>query len=63
VPLLDDVTEAAEGYRRAEEERRQAREQLRARVRAARDEGISFAAIARAAGVSRERVRQLYAGR
>jgi DNA-directed RNA polymerase sigma subunit (sigma70/sigma32) len=63
VPLLDDVTEAAERYRRAEEERQQAREQLRARVRAARDEGISFAAIARAAGISRERVRQLYTGR
>jgi hypothetical protein len=63
VPLLDDVTKAAERYRRAEEERRQAREQLRGTVRTARDEGISFAAIARAAGISRERVRQFYAGR
>jgi hypothetical protein len=30
---------------------------------AARDEGIPFAAIARAAGLSREPGRQLYAGR
>ena len=61
--LLNDVAEAAERYKRAEDERRQAREELRAKVRVARDEGISFAAIARAAGISRERVRQLYAGR
>ena len=63
MPLLDDVTEAAKRYGEAEEQRQQAREQLRAKVRAARDEGIPFAAIARAAGISRERVRQLYAGR
>jgi hypothetical protein len=31
---------------------------LRARIRGARDEGIPFAAIARQAGFSRERVRQ-----
>ena len=40
-----------------------ARDELRAKVRAARDEGLSFAAIGRAAGVSRERAWQLYAGR
>lgn len=62
VGLLDDVAEAAERYRRAEDERQQARENLRATVRAARDEGIPFAVIARAAGISRERARQLYAG-
>jgi cell division septum initiation protein DivIVA len=62
-PLLDDVAAAAERYARAQEERRQALEELRAKVRIARDEGISFAAIARAAGVSREYVRRLYAGR
>ena len=50
MPLLDDVTEAAKRYGEAEEQRQQAREQLRAKVRAARDEGIPFAAIARAAG-------------
>jgi DNA-directed RNA polymerase sigma subunit (sigma70/sigma32) len=61
--LLDDVASTADRYMRAEENRRKAREELRAKVRAARDEGISFAAIARAAGISRERVRQLYAGR
>jgi hypothetical protein len=47
----------------SQEERRHALEELRAKVRIARDEGISFAAIARAAGVSREYVRRLYAGR
>jgi hypothetical protein len=35
-------------------------EELRARIRGARDEGVPFAAIARQAGFSRERVRQLY---
>jgi cell division septum initiation protein DivIVA len=63
VPLLDDVAEAAERYREAEQKRRQALEELRAKIRVARDEGISFAAIARAAGVSREYARRLYAGR
>jgi hypothetical protein len=63
--LLDDVAQAAEKVRRLEAEQRQlvdaARAELRAQVRAARDEGIPFAAIGRAAGLSRERVRQLYA--
>ena len=61
--MLDDVTAAADRYARLGEERDRAREELRARIRAARDEGIPFAVIARAAGLSRERVRQLYAGR
>jgi DNA-directed RNA polymerase sigma subunit (sigma70/sigma32) len=65
--LLDDVTQAAERVRTLELEQRatmdKAREELRVKVRAAHDEGISFAAIGRAAGLSRERVRQLYAGR
>jgi DNA invertase Pin-like site-specific DNA recombinase len=47
--------------RRASENERAARDELRAKVRAAHDEGISVAAIARAAGVSREWVRRLYA--
>lgn len=59
VALLDDVPEAAERYRRAEEERRGAREELRARIRTAADEGIPMSRIARAAELSRERVRQL----
>jgi hypothetical protein len=41
----------------------QAREELREKVRATHDEGIPFAVIAQAAGLSRGRVRQLYAGR
>lgn len=62
VPLLDDVADAAERMRTAEAERQAAREELREKIRAARKEGIPFAAIGRAAGLSRERVRQLYAG-
>jgi DNA-directed RNA polymerase specialized sigma24 family protein len=58
-----DVAEAAERYRNAEAERVRAREELRTKVRLARDEGIPYAAIARAAGVSLERVRQIYAGK
>jgi hypothetical protein len=42
---------------------RAALEELRVKVRAARDEGMSYAAIARAAGISLARARQLYAGR
>jgi hypothetical protein len=61
--LLDDVAAAAERMRAAEAQRRSAQQELRAKVRVARDEGIPFAAIARAASLSRERVRQLYAGR
>jgi hypothetical protein len=60
VPLLDDVAEAAERYRRADEERQQARQDLREKIRIARDEGLSFAAIARAAQISREYARRLY---
>jgi hypothetical protein len=67
VPLLDDVALAAERVRALEREQREtmekARDELRAKIRDARDEGIPFAVIARAAGLSRERVRQLYAER
>jgi hypothetical protein len=67
VPLLDDVAAAAERLRELEREQRAARdaarEELRGTIRAARDEGIPFAVIGRAAGLSRERARQLYAGR
>ena len=65
--MLDDVATAAERVRELEREQRQvmdaARDELRAKIRIARDEGVPFAVIARAAGLSRERVRQLYAGR
>jgi hypothetical protein len=67
LPLLDDIADAAQRLRALEAEQRAAmqaaREELREKVRAAHDEGIPFAVIARAAGLSRERVRQLYAGR
>ncbi len=59
--LLDDVADAAERMRKREAETSAAREELRKKVRAARDEGIPFAVIARAAGLSREWVRRLYA--
>ena len=67
VSLLSDAAEAAEHLRRLEtrqhEEREAARDELRFRIRAARDEGIPFAVIARTIDLSRERVRQLYQGR
>jgi DNA-directed RNA polymerase sigma subunit (sigma70/sigma32) len=40
-----------------------AREELRIAIRVAHDEGVTFARIGREAGLSLERVRQLYAGR
>jgi DNA-directed RNA polymerase sigma subunit (sigma70/sigma32) len=43
----------------AESARAQAREELRAAILEARDEGITLAAIGRAAGLSRQRIRQL----
>jgi hypothetical protein len=39
VPLLDDVAEAAKRYRRADQERQEAREALREKIRIARDRG------------------------
>jgi hypothetical protein len=60
VTLLEDVADAAENYRRADRERQEAREVLRKRIRVARDEAISFAAIARTAQISREYARRLY---
>jgi hypothetical protein len=63
VTLLDDVAEAAARKRETKAADDDARDELRRRIRIARDEGIPFAAIARAAQMSRERVRQLYAGK
>ena len=61
VALLDEVAEAAREVRAAEEARAEALDVLRTKIRAARDEGIPFAVIARSAQLSRERARQLYA--
>lgn len=61
MPLLDDVADAAERMRKKETEVQAAREELRQRIRTAREEGIPFAVIARSAGLSREWVRRLYA--
>jgi DNA-directed RNA polymerase sigma subunit (sigma70/sigma32) len=61
VTLLEDVQQAAERVRAADEARAEALAVLREKIRAARNEEIPFAAIARAAQLSRERVRQLYA--
>ena len=63
VPLLDDVADAAEGLRRAEAEARAARALLYERLRAAVQEGVPASKVARAAGLSRERVRQIVAER
>jgi hypothetical protein len=51
--LLGRVREAAERFHRAEQELDEAREEMRATMAAARDEGIPVARIAREAGVSR----------
>ena len=65
--LLDEVTAASERVHELRREQRAAmnaaREELRTAIRQAHEEGVPLAAIARAAGLSRERVRQLYAGR
>jgi cell division septum initiation protein DivIVA len=60
--LLDDVATAMNRVHEAEEAERQAREELREKVRVAHDEGVPLAAIGRAAGLSRERTRQIYHG-
>jgi DNA-directed RNA polymerase sigma subunit (sigma70/sigma32) len=56
---LSRVRRAAAKVDRAEESVRKARRELRAAIAAARTEGESLAAIARALGVSRQRVSQL----
>lgn len=64
--LLGDVEEAVANLRAVEErhqaERGEAVERLRVAIRAAHDEGIPLARVARSVGLSRERVRQLYVG-
>jgi DNA-directed RNA polymerase specialized sigma24 family protein len=59
---LTEVARAAARVRRAEEALRRAREDLRAAILAARDNGETFAAIARTLGVTRQRVKQIAGG-
>jgi hypothetical protein len=56
---LSRVRRAAAKVHRAEQTVREARRELRAAIAAARNEGESMAAIARALGVTRQRVSQL----
>jgi hypothetical protein len=56
---LTRVRRASAKVQRAEENVRVARSELRAAILAARKDGESLAAIARALGVSRQRVSQL----
>jgi hypothetical protein len=64
--LLDDVAAASERVRALQREQQEAmaaaRGELRAAIVLARDEGVPLAVIARAAGLSRERIRQIHAG-
>jgi hypothetical protein len=64
--LLSDVEDAVANLRKVEArhqaERAEAVGRLRAAIRAAHDEGIPLARVARSVGLSRERVRQLYIG-
>jgi DNA-directed RNA polymerase sigma subunit (sigma70/sigma32) len=57
--LLDRVIAAARELEQAEEDRAKAREKLRQAILRAHEEGVSFAAIGRAAGLSRQRIRQI----
>jgi TATA-binding protein-associated factor Taf7 len=61
VPLLEDVEKAADRMREKDADARAARQELREKIRAAHDEGVPFAVVARAAKLSREWVRRLYA--
>ncbi|MBD0347977.1 MAG: helix-turn-helix domain-containing protein [Thermoleophilia bacterium] len=56
------VVRAAERVRGAEQRLRDARAELRATIVAAHAHGTSFAAIARALGVTRQRVAQIVHG-
>ena len=60
---MDDVSEAADKLRRCQDEARgmvdSARVEFVQKIRLAHDEGVPLATIARAAGYSREYIRQL----
>jgi DNA-directed RNA polymerase specialized sigma24 family protein len=62
-PLLDDCREAGEEVRRARGELETARQRLREAILAAAAEKIPYSEIARACGLSHERVRQIAHGR
>jgi hypothetical protein len=59
VAPFDRIRKATAKVEKAEQARAAARAELRAAILEARDEGVPLAVIARAAGLSRERVRQL----
>jgi DNA-directed RNA polymerase sigma subunit (sigma70/sigma32) len=59
---LTEVARAAMKVRRAEESLRRARAELRAAIMEARENGETFAAIARTLGVTRQRVKQIAGG-
>jgi DNA-directed RNA polymerase specialized sigma24 family protein len=56
---ITQVARAATKVRRAEEALRRARKELRDAIIAARNDGETFAAIARTLGVTRQRVKQI----
>jgi hypothetical protein len=58
-PELARVLRAVERARQADADAREAHREVSEAIRAARDAGIALAAIARALGVSRQRVQQL----
>lgn len=59
---LAKVASAATRVRRAEESLRRARDELRRAIVAARENGETYAAIARTLGVTRQRVKQIAGG-
>lgn len=61
-PSIAAIVRAAERVRGAEERLRRARAELRAKIVAAHEGGTSFAAIARALGVTRQRIAQIVNG-
>lgn len=57
--MMNRITKAAERVERLEPRLAQARQELHAGIREAHAEGASLGTIARVAGLSRERIRQL----
>jgi DNA invertase Pin-like site-specific DNA recombinase len=60
---IDGIRKAAKRRERADELRRKATDELRDRCRQAQAEGVSISQIAREAGLSRQGVYDLLAGR
>ena len=59
---LDRVRRAGDSFRKADEARQKAREELRAAVKEAVEEGMPLTRVAEAAGITREAGRQLLRG-